>query len=612
MAGIAGIVLKSTHEGTGRFELAFTAMMNKLAESESQFRRTFSEKGVFLGNVVPVSALVNDHLLQNEPLDIIVVIDGLVYVNEMDKNIVKEKYGAVQTGSDYWLLPYLYDLYDAEIVNHITGWYNIFIFNRKQSKGFIFNDQLGYLPLYFYESDGYLLFASKIECILSSGLLPALEFDHTTIAEHLFFNYPLSDHTYIKGINTLANATTITFDKQGWKKQRYWGVEKWFGNSPAKDNESIDIINDGLSQSLNKLVRQQDKLFNFSLTGGWDSRLILSYLLPEYKERLKLYSFGAEFSDDILIPQKIAVAENLDYTPYKLDQNYLDADFLPVAFKTIKLSNGTRNYKRAHYLYAIQKIAEKSDTLITGIFGDEVIKVSQITGGTVMPQNLVDFIGSDFNVGQTMNKLNQNALLKGLMKEPNSMEEFASRLEAVKNKVSSFDKLSGKYYYIRFELNLRKYFGAEVNSYNDFVYCYSPFIDIDFLNAFARTSFMGIHYPYNSNNLKLKMKSTLLYYELTKRNYKPLVGYNSARGYSMKNAATNLGKIKILINKKLKFKRTNVDGFNTRSTDTIFLNYLNNSEYRKTELPLSIQTALDNKKIADINSLVYWMNKLIT
>ena len=100
---------------------------------------------------------------------------------------------------------------------------------------------------------------------------------------------------------------------------------------------------------MDKITTQSNKKLNMTLTGGWDSRVVLSKLLPDQNKRLNLYSFGAEDADDILIPKYIAKREHLKYTSYVLDQAYLDNDFLPQAKRTIELSRATRNYKRTHY-----------------------------------------------------------------------------------------------------------------------------------------------------------------------------------------------------------------------------------------------------------------------
>ncbi|MEZ5084601.1 MAG: hypothetical protein R2750_14345, partial [Bacteroidales bacterium] len=285
--------------------------------------------------------------------------------------------------------------------------------------------------------------------------------------------------------------------------------------------------------------------------------------------------------------------------------------FIPSSIDTILLSNGTRHYKRSHYLYAIKQIALNSDLLINGNFGDEVFKIAQVSGGSVISQNAIDFIGSDFNVDKTIERFNKSSFLKSIKYNITSIkEEFGNRLSIINDKTTAFDSLNKKFLYFRFEINLRKFFGAEVNSYNDYVYSFSPFIDYDFINSLAQTKYFGIHYPFNSNDLKLKMQTTLLYARLTQMNYKPLVYYNSTRGYSMHDSITAVGKLKIFFKKYYRIKNVAIDGFNTKPTDEIFLNHLRQSSTNTDSHSLSLDSELNDKYSCDINSLVFWMNSM--
>jgi len=219
-------------------------------------------------------------------------------------------------------------------------------------------------------------------------------------------------------------------------------------------------------------------------------------------------------------------------------------------------------------------------------------------------------VKSDFNINGLSSKIKD--LINGVFnrEDSNLANEFNYRVENLADKIKSFDSLSRKYYYLRFEVNLRKYFGAEVNSYNDYLYCFSPFIENEFMDAFAKTSYMGDSHPFNSNDLKLKMRTTLLYYKLIKRNYESLTKYNTARGYSMKDAASISGKLKILIQKKLQRGKNKVDAFNTQPTDELFVKIVDESDFIKYPVPINLARDWNIKNVADINSLYLWSQSI--
>jgi len=599
MAGITGIIFKNE-----RTDRTLEVMMEKLAYDEAQLKRTFSDENIAFGNVMPISSKQNDHFVLNEALQIYAIIDGFIFIDQTQRNLMARKYKQTNFKNAYELIPYLYDYYGVDATQYFTGVYNVCIYSKKNQQILLFNDRLGFLPLYYYESPSVFIFSSKIESILSSGFLPKIKFDYTTIAEHLLFNYPLSDHTYIKNIHTLPSASYVVINSHQTIHKKYWNIGNLFGLNPVSSKESFDLLNDSLQKSIYKMISRKPGDINFSLTGGWDSRVLLAYLLPDEKNRLRTYSFGTALSPDIQIPNEIAEKEGLNHTPYILDNNYLYHSFLPHAKETIKLSNGTRNYKRTHYLYAIKQQSKFSDTLISGIWGDEIFKVGKPVTGTVISSNTLNLFESNFDLNQLFEH-NKNKFTLNLAEseENNVFKELESRIQNLNYNLSQYKTLTEKFYAFRFEINLRKYFGNEANSYNDFMHCFSPFTDYDFLKDLSQTSYWGPRYHYNSSKIKDKRRSTFLYQKVTRNKYKPLIYYNSSRGYSMANANSLTGTLKIIF-QKLILKIPKIDAYNTDQASNLFIDFLKSN---KSEEKWNI--SLQNQ--ADYYSLKYWQ-KIIT
>lgn len=612
MAGIVGVILKEKKRNIHRYETQFRVMLEKLSYSEKQKRDYHVGEWLLFGNCLPISGINNDRFQKNESLKIYVIIEGLVFIPDDERKILSNRYKINTQMSDCQLLPYLFDYYREGIVQRITGWFNIFIYDEYNHEVILFNDRLGYLPLYYYESDSIFIFSSKIESITASGILPEIEFDPVTVSEHLFYNYPLSDNTYIKKVKTLSNAELFKFSSGATTKLKYWDAGELIGQPVLNENDSFTYMNNGLKNAIHKILSQSDSKINISLTGGWDTRVILSYLLPEHRANLNGYSFGAENSGDILIPQYISANENLHYTSFILDDDYLNNLFLKNALETIYLSGGARNYKRAHYLYAIRQISDISDILISGIFGDQVFKVSQIRGGTVITKDTIEILESGFNSDLIYKRFVNSTVLNSInVNKKYLIEEFVERSMRIGNDLKKYDSISEKYYSFRFEYNLRKYFGSEVSSYNDFVYCFSPFIDYDFLKLYAQTKYMVTRFPFNSNSISLKKMSTQLYHALTNYNYSPLTYYNTDRGYTMHDSVSLLGKLKILYKMKFRKKSLHKDSYNTAPTNGIFKNYLLKNSINADILAIE-KSGANKSKIADINSLVYWIYRIST
>ena len=604
MAGIAGIISKK--KTNTQFDTALSRMLDKLRFDSNQVFNKFESPTVCFCNVVPIAQTDNINFIHDKEHDIFCIIDGFVFVSEEERELLIKDNSVSADLSNHNLIPNLYKRYGQDIVNHLTGSYNIFIYDRQQNTSLLFNDRFGYLPLYIYEDDNIIVFASKIESILASGLMGSIDFDQTTIAEHLFFNYPISDHTYIKNINTLPDASIVQINDQVITNRHYWDVSQLFGLDSLNKKQSIEAIDSDLKGAVDKFFDVSSNPINFSLTGGWDSRVVLSYLLPKYTRQFNSYSFGAPTAPDITIPQHIANSEGFNYTPFLLDQQYLDNHFLEDAKNTIMLSSGTRNYKRTHYVHTIKQIGKTSPWLLSGIFGDEVFKVGKPQGGVVISKNAVDLIASKFNVSNTLQRFVQSNIHNLFADDSNQiLNELERRLNALSKRFSQYTTLAEKYFAFRFSINLRKYFGNEVNSYNDFVWCYSPFIDFDFLKTFATTKYMVSRFDFVKPKLALQAQSSWLYYELTRRNKGSLTKYQSSRGFSMRDTSSLFGMLKIIYKKRIQKKFSkNTDAFNTKTLNATFNNIIIGENKNN---PFFINENANISK-EDHLSLFYWCN----
>ena len=612
MAGICGIIVSEKTDEGYDYSHCLQLMLGKLAGSTSQPAHSEIFENFYFGNASVISDTKNKNFICNQELDIYCSIDGLVFLTDEAKDLISKNYTLNPGMEDKKYLPYLYEYYGMDLIKQITGWYNIFLFDKKSKQGLLFNDRLGYLPLFFYESSSHFIFASKIESILASGLLASIEFDIVSFAEHLFFNYIISDHTYVKNINTLSYATLVQIDRNGMiNKDNYWTLSKLFTDEPVRKKEGIDLLDDGIKKALNKLLKNNINSLAVSLTGGLDSRIVLSYLMS-FKDRLHLYSFGQPDSNDIIVPGNLTSNENILYTPYLLDEQYLSRDFIRCAKNTILNSNGTRNYKRSHYLYAIEQISSFSDITISGIFGDEVLKISGVKPNNVISKNSIDFIASNFDLELMTTKFKSSKLWYYLNFLPEYTNEFEKRMMIINQDASKYNTINKKCYHYRFLIILRKYFGAEVNSYNDFCYSFSPFIDFDFLSAYFHSYLCGVYYPFNNNSLLLKIQSIKLYSELVNRNCKHLLYYPTDKGYSMADSFRIPGIIKIMSNRFAKRRGTS-DTYNTIKTNSLFSTVLKNDHtvIQPNLFPLN-RTCILKDDDSEMMSLYYWALHIYT
>jgi asparagine synthetase B (glutamine-hydrolysing) len=611
MAGICGIIVKDFCAENIRIETVLKTMMLKLGANGQQERKSVSCGNFHFGNVAPVNKKADENFIYNEKFEIYCLVDGLVYVEESEKHRAEKVFDIDRLKNEMDYLPYLYLLHGPEYVKKITGWFNIFIADVKNGIANLSNDRLGLLPMFFCQSDTSLIFASKIESIIASGLTGSIEFDRVTIVEQLLYNYPVSNHTFIKNILTLPAATQ--FNCSGSLVQSsYWSPGELIFASPLSKKKSLDLIDEALSHAVHKPFSGHNNPVCVSLTGGWDGRLVISYVLKKYRDRLRVFSFGADNSPDITIPKEIAGKEGFSYTPVILNQDYMDHFFIDTARNTIIYSNGVRSYRRSHYLYAMPLLAKESNTIVSGNFGDEMLKFSNVTPSEVISNELISLIQSGFSKRITLPDFEKNNVFSDFFNQ-SDISELYSRLQLLEKEVTGYETLSQKYFHLKLTRIAPKFFGSEINSYNDYITNFSPFLDYEFLKALNQTCYAGIHYPFNVNKLKYKEMSTLLYAGLIKRNYKKLLYYPTDRGFSVADVTNTLCKMVVYYKKLFNVKPAIKDPYFLGQADKLFLSFANhfnsNNGSTVSGYLLEINKKWNNPKMRDkLLSINYWLS----
>ena len=609
MAGIAGIIGSPKDISSSESTRALRQMLSASLLDERQPKDSLEFKTYAFGNVAPLSCEKNGLFVANKDNSVVCAVEGMVFVNTEDKAKLGSNMTPLPGCSDAAFLPDLYQRYGEDVVNQLSGHYNVFILDKKLGKALLFNDRLGLLPLHYFQTSSTFVFASRLEALLASGLLHDWEFDPVTAAEVLLFNFPVSEHSLIKGVKTLPGGWLIKFENGEFTQRQYWQTSELLNEPIIYKKDPIDAINHHLALAVRKISDFADLDLTLSLSGGWDSRLVLAYLLNSQPNSLRLYSFGAKDSPDVQIPSDISSTLGLNYLPFTLDNAYLNTSFPEFAKLTVLLSGGLRSYKRTHYLYAISQVTKPGSTLVSGIFGDEIFKVGRPVAGEVVTAPMQGLLDCGFCWDK---ELLQSFLaeIKRYMPHtyPGFEDELKKRLEVLRLDYAGHNSLAEKFFIFRFGLNLRKYFGTELASYGDFSSSYSPFIDFDFLTAWARTPFFVPLYKYKNSSLAAKYKSSRLYAELVHRNHSQLLDFNTARGYSMRAVMSPLRFLGVLT-KRHKTRKESLDANFTKATDSVFYQLL------KDEFPIGDQNLgffelkpEPQRKSSVTRSMNYWMN----
>ena len=226
----------------------------------------------------------------------------------------------------------------------------------------IFTDILGLRDLYYAANTaGYIIFSTRgdwIAKILRAGI-NFKEFG----SRWLLFNQ-ISPNSIFKGIERVSSGRSITIDRHTMKIS----VEK-FEWLPDLENKLLTITD--YSSKLEKLINipfASDQRVSLSLSGGMDSRLILSYLVKKRKNWYT-HTFGDYYHPDSLVAQRIA--KNLGIEHERID---LDIPAPEIFLKEVKdylvqtnVNNAVSGYLQLRNYKALMN---RDEVIIDGGFGE--------------------------------------------------------------------------------------------------------------------------------------------------------------------------------------------------------------------------------------------------
>jgi asparagine synthase (glutamine-hydrolysing) len=192
------------------------------------------------------------------------------------------------TGSDCEVIAHLYEESGIDCVQVLRGMYAFALWDTKLKRLILARDRMGEKPLYLYEFDGGLIFASEMKALLSSGLVP-FELDPAGVDLFFHYQYVPEPFTAVRGVRKLEAATVLTVDvAPWWKSERtYWRMEE----APPLTGDPVELIRARLDE-VGRLIVRSDVPVGVALSGGLDSSAIAALAANKYPGTIHAFSVG--------------------------------------------------------------------------------------------------------------------------------------------------------------------------------------------------------------------------------------------------------------------------------------------------------------------------------
>ena len=257
----------------------------------------------------------------------------------------------------------------------LNGTFSGLIADSHSNRVKLFNDRLGYEKIYYsHDDEGVFYFASEAKAILRV-LGGTREFDRRGLAEFLRFGCTFNEKTLYSGLSRLPPASVWEFSPRNStpRKWTYFSPKDWQTN-PSLTSQAVQKDFLEIFTRILPAYSVAPGGCALSLTGGWDTRMILA--AKEFQPgALPCYTFAGFSGDTVDVRQARKVADSVGqaYSIVRFQGDFLEK-FPEHAEKTAYVSDGYGGICLTHEIYLNRIARDISRVRLTGNFGSEIFR----------------------------------------------------------------------------------------------------------------------------------------------------------------------------------------------------------------------------------------------
>src|SRR5688572_4664416 len=210
--------------------------------------------------------------LTNEDGSVIAAQNGELYNFPVARPALLARGHQLHTHTDTELLPHLWEDHGERLPELIDGMFAVAIWDSRQQVGLLARDRMGKKPLYYWEHDNALYFASELKALLA---VPGFERRLNLEALHHYLGYKHVPHplTIFEGVRMLPPAHRLVFHPGSTPTlSRYWRLSFAPNGRVPDEGEVADELLARMRRAVGRRL-MSDVPVGFFLSGGIDSSL---------------------------------------------------------------------------------------------------------------------------------------------------------------------------------------------------------------------------------------------------------------------------------------------------------------------------------------------------
>jgi asparagine synthase (glutamine-hydrolysing) len=378
MCSIAGIFSLNTERGP--FPAALTRMTQALRhrgpdDSGVWWRESYNRPAVGLANtrlaIIDVSAA--GHMpMADDPTGQVLTYNGETYNFEDLRPELEESGRPWHSHTDTEVVLRAYQRWGAAAWRRLRGMFALALWDETEETLILARDPFGIKPLYYYQDDGFFVFASEIRALLASGLVPRRTC-RAGVASFLHYGAVDEPGTIIEGVRAVRPGHFMTVAANGKRltTQEISYAADIIPDKPqaANRNEAVVRLRDILRDSVRRHLVSDVPLGLF-LSGGIDSSAVVALMSEVTREKPRTFSvvFAEQQLSEAPHARRVAEKFGTEHTEIMLQESHL-LELLPDALAA--MDQPTQD--SVNSFVVSQAVKEAGMTVaLSGLGGDEL------------------------------------------------------------------------------------------------------------------------------------------------------------------------------------------------------------------------------------------------
>jgi asparagine synthase (glutamine-hydrolysing) len=234
--------------------------------------------------------------LHNEDGTVTASQNGEIYNFAVLREELLQRGHRLLTRTDTEVLPHLWEDEGCRLPERIDGMFAVAVWDAKRRVGLLARDRVGKKPLYYWEHEGAVYYASELKALLE---IPGFDRRLNLHALHHYLSYKHVPHplTIFEDVKILPPAHRLLFEAGAAPRvERYWQLSFAPRDEPFGDEE--EIVDELIARLKPAVARRlvSDVPVGFFLSGGIDSSLVTALAAETAATRIKTFTLTYEDS----------------------------------------------------------------------------------------------------------------------------------------------------------------------------------------------------------------------------------------------------------------------------------------------------------------------------